>query len=89
MIVSSGYNISPIEVETALMRHEAVAECAAVAAPDPTGRRTAIVKAYVVLNPGNAGDEAMIKTLQDHAKAVAPPTCIRARSLSWMRCPRR
>ena len=73
MIVSSGYNISPIEVETALMRHEAVAECAAVAAPDPTGRRTAIVKAYVVLNPGNAGDEAMIKTLQDHAKAVAPP----------------
>ena len=73
MIVSSGYNISPIEVETALLRHRAVAECAAVAAPDPTGRRTAIVKAYVVLRPGHAGDAAMAATLQDHAKAVAPP----------------
>lgn len=73
MIVSSGYNISPIEVETALMRHDAVAECAAVAAPDPTGRRTAIVKAYVVLTPGNTGNDSMIKTLQDHAKTVAPP----------------
>ncbi len=73
MIVSSGYNISPIDVETALLRHEAVAECAAVAAPDPTGRRTAIVKAYVVLRPGHAGDAAMVRMLQDHAKAVAPP----------------
>ena len=73
MIVSSGYNISPIEVETALLRHEAVVECAAVAAPDPTGRRTAIVKAFIVLRDGHTGDEAMVKALQDHAKTVAPP----------------
>ncbi len=73
MIVSGGYNISPIEVETALLRHEAVAECAAVAAPDPTGRRNAIVKAYVVLGPGHRGGEAMVAALQNHAKTVAPP----------------
>lgn len=73
MIVSAGYNISPIEVETALLRHEAVAECAAVAAPDPTGRRSAIVKAYVVTAPGHEGGAALAAALQDHAKAVAPP----------------
>ena len=38
MIVSAGYNISPIEVETALLRHEAVLECACVPAPDPVRR---------------------------------------------------
>ncbi len=73
MIVSAGYNISPIEVETALLRHEAVLECACVPAPDPAGVRGAIVKAYVVAAPGHATDGGLAATLQDHVKATAPP----------------
>ena len=73
MIVSAGYNISPIEVETALLRHEAVLECACVPAPDPTGVRDAIVKAYVVAAPGHAAGEGLAAALQAHVKATAAP----------------
>ena len=73
MIVSAGYNISPIEVEAALLRHEAVLECACVPAPDPSGVRGSIVKAYVVATAGRAGDGDLAATLQDHVKATAPP----------------
>ncbi|MGE3936194.1 MAG: class I adenylate-forming enzyme family protein [Rhodospirillaceae bacterium] len=48
MIVSGGFNISPVEVETVLIQHDDVVECACVAAPDPAGGRTHIVKAFVV-----------------------------------------
>ena len=54
MIVSSGYNIAGPEVEAALLAHPAVAECGVVGAPDE--ERGQIVKAYVVLRPGYAGD---------------------------------
>ena len=47
LIVSSGYNISPFEVETTLLEHDAVAECAVVASPDEA--RGHVVKAFVVL----------------------------------------
>lgn len=73
MIVSAGYNISPIEVETALLRHETVLECACVPAPDPAGVRGSIVKAYVVASRNRAGDGDLAATLQDHVKATAPP----------------
>ena len=73
MIVSAGYNISPIEVETALLRHEAVLECACVPAPDPAGVRGAIVKAYIVAAPGHAADGGLAAALQAHVKATAPP----------------
>ncbi len=73
MIVSAGYNISPIEVETALLRHEAVLECACVPAPDPSGVRGAIVKAYVVAAPGRAAAGNLAAALQSHVKATAPP----------------
>ena len=73
MIVSAGYNISPIEVETALLRHEAVLECACVPARDPAGVRGAIVKAYVVAAPGHAADGGLAAALQAHVKATAPP----------------
>ena len=73
MIVSAGYNISPIEVETALLRHEAVLECACVPAPDPTGVRGAVVKAYVVAAPGHAVGGGLAGALQAHVKATAPP----------------
>ena len=73
MIVSAGYNISPIEVETALLGHQAVLDCACVPAPDPAGLRDAIVKAYVVAAPGFAAGADLAAALQAHVKATAPP----------------
>ncbi|HTO47881.1 MAG TPA: AMP-binding protein [Burkholderiales bacterium] len=71
MIISAGYNIAGPEVESALLEHPAVAECGVVGAPDE--ERGMIVKAYVVLKPGFAGDDAMAKSLQDHVKAAIAP----------------
>ncbi len=71
MIVSAGYNIGGPEVESVMLMHDAVAECAVVGAPDP--ERGAIVKAFVVLAPGYEASEALTKQLQDHAKAVIAP----------------
>jgi 2-aminobenzoate-CoA ligase len=68
LIVSAGYNISPFEVETALLEHETVAECAVVAAPDED--RGNVVKAFVVLAEGTEGDVA---ALQDHVKQRIAP----------------
>ena len=71
MIVSAGYNIAGPEVESALLGHAAVAECAVVGWPD--AERGTIVKAFVVLKPGNERSEEMRKTLQEHVKkAIAP-----------------
>jgi 2-aminobenzoate-CoA ligase len=71
MIISAGYNIAGPEVETALLAHPAVAECGVVGAPDE--ERGTIVKAFVVLKPGNQGGDEMKKSLQDHVKkAIAP-----------------
>jgi 2-aminobenzoate-CoA ligase len=71
MIVSAGYNIAGPEVESALLVHPAVAECGVVGAPDE--ERGQIVKAYVVLRPGQSGDAAMTKALQDYVKATIAP----------------
>ncbi|WP_298917462.1 AMP-binding protein [uncultured Roseobacter sp.] len=71
MIVSSGYNIAGPEVEAALLSHRAVAECGVVAAPDAA--RGNIVQAHVVLVEGFAGDEALVKDLQDHVKERIAP----------------
>lgn len=71
MIVSAGYNIAGPEVETALLTHADVAECAVVGAPDP--ERGQIVEAYVVLKPGIVGDNECRKRLQDHVKSVIAP----------------
>jgi 2-aminobenzoate-CoA ligase len=71
MIISAGYNISGPEVEQAVLSHPAVAECAVVAAPDP--ERTFIVKAFVVLKPGQTGDAALVKSIQEHVKAEIAP----------------
>ena len=71
MIVSSGYNIAGPEVEAALLSHPAVAECGVVGAPDP--ERGQIVKAYVVLKAGHAGDAETTRALQDHVKAEIAP----------------
>jgi 2-aminobenzoate-CoA ligase len=71
MIISAGYNIGGPEVEDALLRHPAVAECGVIGKPDE--ERGMIVKAFVVLKPGNTADAAMVKTLQEHVKAGIAP----------------
>ncbi|MCU9611980.1 acyl--CoA ligase [Caldibacillus lycopersici] len=71
MIISSGYTIGPFEVEDALMKHEAVKECAVVASPDPI--RGNVVKAFVVLKDGVNGAADLVKELQKHVKTLTAP----------------
>ncbi|GIO09020.1 acyl--CoA ligase [Brevibacillus reuszeri] len=71
IIISAGYTIGPFEVEDALVKHPAVAECAAVASPDPD--RGEVVKAFVVLKAGYTGSEELIKELQEHSKKLTAP----------------
>lgn len=73
VIKSSGYRIGPFEVESALMTHPAVVECAITGVPDEV--RGMVVKATVVLGKGwceHAGPE-LVKELQDHVKSVTAP----------------
>jgi acetyl-CoA synthetase len=70
IIVSSGYRIGPFEVESALVSHPAVAEAAAVAAPDE--ERGSVVRAVVVLAEGEPSD-ALVADLQEHVKRVTAP----------------
>lgn len=72
IIKSSGYRIGPFEVESALMEHPAVMECAITAMPDPD--RGQIVKASIVLtNDYQPGDKLLAKELQEHVKKVTAP----------------
>jgi acyl-coenzyme A synthetase/AMP-(fatty) acid ligase len=71
VINSAGYRIGPFEVESALLEHPAVAESAVVSSPDEM--RGEVVKAFVVLKPGIAGDETLAKALQEHVKQVTAP----------------
>ena len=70
IILSSGYRIGPFEVESALLSHPAVAEAAAVAAPDP--ERGAVVRAVVVAN-GREPSEELARELQEHCKRETAP----------------
>jgi acetyl-CoA synthetase len=71
VIISGGYRIGPFEVESALVSHPAVAEAAAVAAPDD--ERGAIVRAIVVLRDGFAPGDMLAAELQDHVKDQTAP----------------
>jgi 2-aminobenzoate-CoA ligase len=71
MIVSAGYNIAGPEVEDALLRHEAVAECGVVGAPDD--ERGQVVKAFVVLKPGYEAGSELTAALQQFVKASIAP----------------
>ncbi|MGO1119991.1 AMP-binding protein [Rhodovibrionaceae bacterium A322] len=71
MIISSGYNIAGPEVESALLSHPAVMECAVIGVPD--SERGEVVGAYVVLAEGYEDNPELIKNLQDHAKAEIAP----------------
>ncbi len=73
VIKSSGYRIGPFEVESALMTHKAVVECAITGVPDEI--RGQVVKATIVLAKdykAKAGPD-LIKELQDHVKRVTAP----------------
>jgi 2-aminobenzoate-CoA ligase len=71
LIVSCGQEIAAPEVEAAMVAHPSVAECAAVAIPDK--ERGQIVKAFVVLAPGETGNAGLVKRLQDQVKAAIGP----------------
>jgi acyl-coenzyme A synthetase/AMP-(fatty) acid ligase len=74
IILSAGYRIGPTEVESALLSHPAVADAAAVAAPDP--ERGSVVRAIVVLregNPDSASSEGLVRELQEHCKRETAP----------------
>ena len=73
VIKSSGYRIGPFEVESALMTHPAVVECAITGVPDEI--RGQVVKATIVLAKDykNQAGEALIKELQNHVKRVTAP----------------
>lgn len=71
VIKSSGYRIGPFEVESALMEHPAVLECAITAVPDEY--RGQVVKATVVLAKGQTPSEALKKELQNYVKSVTAP----------------
>jgi acyl-coenzyme A synthetase/AMP-(fatty) acid ligase len=75
VIVSAGYRIGPFEVESALIAHPAVAEAAAVAAPDP--ERGSVVRAVVVLREGYessySSPAALARELQEHVKRETAP----------------
>ena len=73
VIKSSGYRIGPFEVESALMTHPAVVECAITGVPDEI--RGQVVKATIVLSKEykDKASEALIKEIQDHVKRVTAP----------------
>ena len=71
MIVSAGYNIAGPEVESALLAHDAVAECGVVGVPDEA--RGQLVKAFVVLKEGHAPSHALVVELQTFVKATVAP----------------
>ncbi len=71
VIKSSGYRIGPFEVESALLEHPAVLECAVTGVPDPD--RGQVVKATVVLTAGYTPSPELAKELQEHVKKVTAP----------------
>lgn len=73
VIKSSGYRIGPFEVESALMEHPAVLECAVTGVPDIDGDRGQLVKATVALVKGWEPTEELKKELQNHVKRITAP----------------
>jgi len=73
VIKSSGYRIGPFEVESALMTHPAVVECAITGVPDEI--RGQVVKATIILSKEykDRAGEALIKEIQEHVKTVTAP----------------
>jgi acetyl-CoA synthetase len=71
VIKSSGYRIGPFEVESVLMTHPAVVECAVTGVPDDI--RGQVVKATIVPAPGYVASEKLIREIQEHVKQATAP----------------
>jgi benzoate-CoA ligase family protein len=71
LIKASGYRISPFEVESAIISHPDVMECAVVGSPDPV--RGVIIKAFVILHDINRASDNLVKDIQEHTKVVSAP----------------
>ena len=71
VIKASGYRIGPFEIESVLIAHPAVLECAVTGAPHPI--RGMVVKATIVLAKGHTASDELVKELQDHVKKNTAP----------------
>lgn len=72
IIISSGYTIGPFEVESAILEHPAVQECAVIASPDEV--RGHVVKAFIVLrDPSRKDEEGLAAAIQEYVKSVTAP----------------
>jgi Acyl-coenzyme A synthetases/AMP-(fatty) acid ligases len=71
LIKSSGYRIGPFEIESVIMEHPAVLECAVTGVPDPV--RGQVVKATIVLTKGAVGSEELKKEIQMYVKHATAP----------------
>jgi 2-aminobenzoate-CoA ligase len=73
MIVSGGHNIAPVEVESVLMRHPHILECACIGVPDLHGDRISVVKAFVALRPHVQPSEQAKHEIQEFFKREGQP----------------
>ena len=71
LIKASGYRISPFEVESAIISHPDVLECAVVGSPDLV--RGTIIKAFIVLHDKEKASSNLIEEIKEHTKKVAAP----------------
>jgi acetyl-CoA synthetase len=68
---SGGYRIGPAEIENCLLKHAAVANAAVIGVPDED--RGAVVKAFIVLQPGFVGGDTLVAELQAHVRKTLAP----------------
>jgi acetyl-CoA synthetase len=71
VIKSSGYRIGPAEIESCLVKHPAVLNAAVIGKPDAT--RGSIIKAFVVLQPGQSPTESLVGEIQSHVRGRLAP----------------
>src|SRR5688500_12376054 len=71
VIKSAGYRIGPAEIESCLVKHAAVANAAVIGKPDAA--RGAIVKAFIVLQPGHPPSQALVEEIQAHVRGRLAP----------------
>jgi acetyl-CoA synthetase len=71
VIKSSGYRIGPAEIESCLVKHPAVLNAAVIGKPDAT--RGAVVKAFIVLQPGRSPSDALVDEIQSHVRGRLAP----------------
>jgi acetyl-CoA synthetase len=67
----SGYRVGPTEIESCLVKHPAVGNCAVVPSPDET--RGSVVKAFILLAPGHAASTALEDSIREHVKKHLAP----------------